>query len=133
MQRVLAAAGLSGIKPVRTILSKKVASTGFTPKYHTVSSSCSINTEDKVKIIEQNSALAVPAPVIPPSDVEKTAIELMSTRTYRSRVQTPEVQTPEPPTPVPDFIRLQNAAEQSEIQKEIDRLQSRPEIDCGTF
>ena len=75
--------------------------------------------------------LAVPRPVVPPSDVEREACERMATITIDGcEDQAAKLKEramlmfdkPEPtPTP-PTFVVRQNAAERSRIQAEIDAL-----------
>jgi hypothetical protein len=80
--------------------------------------------------------LAVPAPVLPVSDVEKQAVELMKSRLRTDGVETIAARIkadaalmfdrPEP-TLVPEFVARKNAVEQEKIQVEIDRLTRKSE------
>lgn len=79
--------------------------------------------------------LAVPAPVIPPSDVEKAATELMAKISTDGCVEvaarikakaTLAFDTTEP-TEVPDFLLRKNAEEQAKIQQQLAILQERSE------
>jgi hypothetical protein len=77
-----------------------------------------------------NEELALPRPVVPPSDVEREACERMATITIDGCEEKAKVvklkatltfDKPEP-TEVPTFVVRQNAAERSRIQAEIDAL-----------
>jgi len=78
-----------------------------------------------------NEELAVPRPVIPPSDAEREACERMATINVdgcedkaaklkeRARLTFDKL---EPTPPAPTFVERQNAVERSRIQAEIDAL-----------
>jgi len=75
--------------------------------------------------------LAVPAPVLEPSDAEKQAVALMSTVSIDGCEEkaaklkagaTLMFDKPEPTPSAPTFLARANAAEQSRIQAKIDAL-----------
>ena len=88
-------------------------------------SSCSHNTEEQM-----SEELAVPRPVIPPSDAEREACERLATistdgceeKAKAAKLKATLTFDKPEPTPVPTFLERANATEQSRIRAEIDRL-----------
>jgi hypothetical protein len=82
-----------------------------------------------------SESLALPGPVVPPSEAERLACERMasiSTEGCEEKAKAAKLKATllfdkSEPTEVPEFVRRQNAAEQSSIQSEIARLQQKPE------
>jgi hypothetical protein len=86
---------------------------------------------------QMNEELAVPRPVVPPSDVEREACERLAGMTADgSEVAAAKIKRKatltfdkSEPTLVPEFIARQNAAEQLKLAAQIDALQKRSEHD----
>lgn len=83
-----------------------------------------------------NEELAVPRPVVPPSDVEREACERMaSIRTDGCEEQAKAAKLKatlafdkSEPTHVPEFVARQNAVEQQKIHADIDQMMKKPEV-----
>lgn len=79
-----------------------------------------------------NEELAVPRPVIAPSDVEREACERLATistdgveaRAKKLKEAATLSGLPTEPTEVPEFIRRSNASQQLKIQQTIDELKA---------